>query len=96
MAVSLDKTPQLLFFLAVVTDAGTDRAEVHSLLLTRDADYDSQVDYMHVQRDMVDGGELVCVVAGDRSEAYREARRGDCNEELMSRWIDQERLRAGL
>jgi hypothetical protein len=98
MAVTLAKSPQLLAFLAVVsgTGTGTDNAQVHCLLLTREDGYDDQVDYMHLQARAVEGGELAFVVAGDRSAAYAAARQGDSSEELMSQWIEQECRTHGL
>ncbi|MFG2408831.1 hypothetical protein ACGFR8_31695 [Streptomyces brevispora] len=96
MAVTLAKTPQLHFFLAVVSNQGTDSAHVHALLLTRQNGYANQVDLMHLQARAVNGGELVCIVAGDRSAAYADARQGECNEELMTAWIDQQITAHGL
>ena len=77
MAVTLAKLPQLQFFLAVVSGLGTDNARVHCLLLTREDGYVDQVDYMHVQTRAVESGELICVIAGDRSAAYAARHLGD-------------------
>ncbi|WP_399554027.1 hypothetical protein [Streptomyces anulatus] len=96
-AVTLTKTPRLHLYLAVVTAPGTPTARVHHLLLTRDEGYDAQVDGMHDKTNATPGAQLVCVVAGDRSAAYAEARKGeDANDDLFTQWIEQERTAAGL
>ncbi|WP_328491229.1 hypothetical protein [Streptomyces zaomyceticus] len=96
MPVTLDKTPKLHQYLAVVAYPNTVLADVHHVVLTRSADYGDQFEWVRRQCEAVENGVVVVVIAGDRSEAYREARRPDLNEDLMARYIDQERLLAGL
>lgn len=97
MSVSLEKTPQLLFFLAITTGAGTPDAKVHRLALTpADTTYDDVVNDMNLETRAIQGVELHCVIAADRSSGYAEAVKGESNEALFSAWLDQERLTAGL
>ncbi|MCX4976512.1 MULTISPECIES: hypothetical protein [unclassified Streptomyces] len=97
MAVTLDKAPKLLFFLAIVTNPGTGTTQVHRLTLTPgDLTYDDLVIEMHAEKDAIEGAELICVIAGDRSEGYAEARKGETSNELFGQWLDQERLASGL
>ncbi|MFG2986169.1 hypothetical protein ACGFYQ_33795 [Streptomyces sp. NPDC048258] len=97
MSVSLDKTPQLLFFLAIVTDPGTPDAKVHRLTLTpADNTYDDVVNEMNLQTRAVNNGELVCVIAADRSAGYTAALLGEADDELWSKWLEQDRIAAGL
>ncbi|MEV7512126.1 hypothetical protein AB0O57_29635 [Streptomyces sp. NPDC091201] len=90
MSVSLDKTHELLYFLAVITDAGTPEVKVHHLTLTHDDGYDDLVNGMHDKQRAISGSELVSAVAIDRSAAYTEARRGGSDTEMFNRWCEQE------
>ncbi|MFF8696315.1 hypothetical protein ACF08W_29290 [Streptomyces sp. NPDC015144] len=84
MAVTLDKTPQLHLFIAVVTDAGTDRAAVHHLGLTDAFAYDDQVNRAWDVKHAVPGSAVHLVVAKDRSAGFREARNGDSADALIN------------
>ncbi|MGA5127786.1 hypothetical protein ACPCAG_31350 [Streptomyces pseudogriseolus] len=84
MPVSLDKTPQLHLFVAVVTDADTDRATVHHVGITDAFYYDDQVNRAWEVKWATPGSAVYLVVAGDRSAAYREARKGDSPDELIN------------
>lgn len=84
MAVSLDKTPQLHLFIAVVTDAGTHRAAVHHLGLTDAFAYDDQVNRAWDVKHAVPGSAVHLVVAGDRSAGFREALNGDSADALIN------------
>ncbi|MEU3281454.1 hypothetical protein [Streptomyces antibioticus] len=84
MSVSLDKTPQHLLFIAVVTDAGTDHATVHHLGLTDAFYYDDQMNRAWDVKHAVPGSTVHLVVAGDRSAGYREARKGDSPDALIN------------
>ncbi|SEE83002.1 hypothetical protein SAMN05216483_6690 [Streptomyces sp. 2131.1] len=84
MAVTLDKTPQLHLFIAVVTDAGTDRAAVHHLGVTTDSGYDNQVARAWAVKDAVPGSAVHLVVARDRSAGFREALNGDSADFLIN------------
>ncbi|MBK3645031.1 hypothetical protein JHN46_30760 [Streptomyces sp. MBT33] len=84
MPVSLDKTPQLHLFVAVVTNADTDRATVHHLGLTDAFYYDDQVNRAHDVKRAVPGSDVYLVVAGDRSAGYREALKGDSSDALIN------------
>ncbi|MFI7415278.1 hypothetical protein ACIBU0_42260 [Streptomyces sp. NPDC049627] len=83
MAVSLDKKPQLHLFVAVVTDAGTDRAVVHHLGITDAVYYDDQVNRAWDVKYAVPGSAVCLVVAGDRSAGFREARNGESPNALI-------------
>jgi hypothetical protein len=83
-AVSLDKTPQLHLFVAVVTDAGTDHAIVHHLGITDAFYYDDQVNRAWDVKHTVPGSDVHLVVAGDRSAGYREALKGDSDDALIN------------
>jgi hypothetical protein len=89
MALSLDKTPKLLFFLAVVAHPGTEHAKVHNLVLTRESGYDEQLEELDLQARAVEGGEMHIVIAGDRSAAYAAARQGGTSEALLDQWLGQ-------
>lgn len=82
--VSLDKTPQLHLFIAVVTDAGTDHATVHHLGITDAFYYDDQVNRAWDVKHAVPGSTVHLVVAEDRSAGYREARQGDSPDALIN------------
>ncbi|QOV40229.1 hypothetical protein IM697_18585 [Streptomyces ferrugineus] len=94
MAVSLDKTEQLLFFLSVTTGLGTEDAKVHNLALTYEESYEDQLEEMHRQADAIDGATVHCLIAGDRSAAYAVARTGQDFDTLLDQWLEQE-ARAG-
>ncbi|MCG8970955.1 hypothetical protein, partial [Streptomyces sp. CL12-4] len=81
--VTLAKTPQLHFFLAVVAHPGTDHAKVHNLRLTHEDGYDALLDELDRQARAIDGGEMHIVIAGDRSAAYTDALQGGTREELL-------------
>ncbi|MFJ4880124.1 hypothetical protein ACIP93_33620 [Streptomyces sp. NPDC088745] len=91
MAISLDKAPQLHFFLAIVTTPDTDGAAVHRLALTREATYENLLEELHLQTRAIEGAELIIVIAGDRSEAYASALRGESSPQMIDRWFDQYR-----
>lgn len=91
MAVTLDKTAQLLFFLAVVAHPGTENAKVHNLVLTHDEDgYEDRLAALGAEARAIEGGEMHIVIAGDRSAAYAAARNGGTGEELLNQWLDQQ------
>ncbi|MFE6639530.1 hypothetical protein ACFVFT_38550 [Streptomyces tendae] len=77
MAVTLAKTPQLHLFVAVVTDANTDRAAVHHLGITDDQGYDDQINRAWDVKWATPDSAVCLVVAGDRSAAHRAALKGD-------------------
>ncbi|MEU6462200.1 hypothetical protein [Streptomyces sp. NPDC046976] len=91
MAITLDKSPQLLFFLAVVAHPGTDHAKVHSLVLSQEEhSYERQLEALDLQARAIEGGELHIVIAGDRSAAYTAARTGGTSEGLLDQWLGQQ------
>lgn len=90
MAVSLDKTAQLRFFLAVVAYPGTGNAKVHNLVLTHEDGYDALLEKLDHQARAVDGGEMHIVIAGDRSAGYAAALQGGTGEEMLDKWLAQE------
>ncbi|MEU1275638.1 hypothetical protein [Streptomyces sp. NPDC005799] len=88
--VTLDKTPQLLFFLAVVAHPGTEDAKVHNLVLTQEEDsYDKRLAELDLQARAIEGGEMHIVIAGDHSAAYAAALQGGTSEELLDQWLGQ-------
>ncbi|MEV8344488.1 hypothetical protein [Streptomyces niveus] len=91
MAVSLDKTEKILFFLAVVAHPGTENAKVHNLVLAEnDRRYDAHLEELDLQARAVEGGEMHIVIAGDRSAAYAAALNGATSEEMLDRWLGQQ------
>ncbi|MFJ4084968.1 hypothetical protein ACIP2Z_39245 [Streptomyces iakyrus] len=93
--VTLAKTEQLRFFLSVTSGFGTEDAKVHDLVVTYGEDtYEEQLEAMHRQADKIDGAEVHCLIAGDRSAAYAVARTGQDFDTLLDQWFEQE-ARAG-
>ncbi|QFG13317.1 hypothetical protein SEA_GILGAMESH_125 [Streptomyces phage Gilgamesh] len=81
--VTLAKTPQQHLYVAVVTDAGTDRAAIHHLGITDDMGYDDQINRAWAVKWATPDSAVCLVVAGDRSAGYREARNGDSPNALI-------------
>ncbi|MFF4543692.1 hypothetical protein ACFY1J_05505 [Streptomyces sp. NPDC001406] len=90
MPVSLNKTPQLLFFLAVVAYPGTEKSKVYRVTLARDEDYDALLEELHGLAAVVEAGELCIVIAGDRSAAYAAAHQGSTSEAMLDKWLGQQ------
>ncbi|MFB8120588.1 hypothetical protein ACFQ6U_14110 [Streptomyces sp. NPDC056465] len=88
--VTLAKTPQVLFFLAVVAHPGTENAKVHRLALTKEESYDALLQEVDLEARAIDGGEYHIVIAGDRSAAHTAALQGGTSEAMLDLWLNQQ------